>query len=156
MSSVWSCVCFFCSRDVNPQNIPLVTILSTNFHVLDWLWKDSNYNFFVPLQNFWIYLFLYFKNPPIFFYNSLCFLICLLIYCFDGSMRYALFSSYAKWSLEEVYSLYTSKIKTWVIYSLHNKNTHSHNNWPSLILLLPLGRPKLLHPLIFTSWVQCL
>ena len=42
-----------CSRDVNPQNIPLVTILSTNFHVLDWLWKDSNYNnFFVPLTEY--------------------------------------------------------------------------------------------------------
>ena len=27
MSSVWSCVCFFYSTDVNPQNIPLVTIL---------------------------------------------------------------------------------------------------------------------------------
>ena len=62
------------------------------------------------------------KIHQFFFYNSLCFLICLLIYFFDGSVRYALLSSYCKWSL------YTSRIKTWVKYSLHNKNTHSHSN----------------------------
>lgn len=111
MTSAWSCVCFY-STDVNPQNTPLVNMLSIHLHFLDCLQRDSICNTcFVSPQNFYRYLFFYCRHTPIFIIAYVFLHVSSFTFP-GGPMGYGLFSSYAKWSLEEVNSLYTGRIKT--------------------------------------------